>query len=238
MDIKGKVILITGASMGIGLAAVRKFAEGGAKLALLARSADVLERLADELNGQGVEAIAVPADLLVAEEIDRAIEQTYKHFGRIDILINNAGQAAAGTIADVNPDHFRQIMELNVFSPLLVMQKVIPIMRKQGGGIIMNISSMVTKMRIPALAAYASTKCALNMLSDTARIELAPDNIRVISVFPRLTATDFHTNSLGSQEPRQRQRINPSVPIDTAEHVANKIYIAAINEPDEQYMDI
>jgi len=237
MKIKNKAVLITGASAGIGLATARRFAEAGAKQALVARSADLLEALAAELREQGAEAVAIPADLRQPEHIDRAVEQANNHFGTIDILINNAGQAAAGTIADLDPDDFRQIIDLNIFGPLLAMQAIIPIMREHGGGMIINISSMVSKMRIPGLAAYAATKSALNVLSDTARVELASENIRVISVFPRLTSTDFQRNSLGSQELRQRQRSGTPAPVDTPEHVANMIYTAAVNEPDEQYMD-
>ena len=99
-------------------------------------------------------------------------------------------------------------------------------------------SSMVSKMHIPGLAAYASTKAALNLLSETARGELAPDNIRVITVFPRITLTDFGKNSLGNREMRQGQRAGgPAVPVDTPEHVADKIVEAAQREPAEQTME-
>lgn len=239
MEIKDKVVLITGASAGIGRATARVFAEEGAKTALAARSADLLGQLADELRGKGHEAIVIPVDLRDPEQARRAVTETASHYGRIDVLINNAGQAAAGAISDVSLDHFRQIIDLNIFGPLVAMQAVIPIMKRQGDGLIINVSSMVSKMRIPGLAAYAATKSALNMLSDTARVELAPENIRVISIFPRMTATDFGKRSLGNEEMRQRHRagIHPSVPVDTPEHVAGRILSAAVNEPEEQYMD-
>jgi short-subunit dehydrogenase len=94
---------------------------------------------------------------------------------------------------------FKQIIELNVFGPLYAMQAVIPIMRQAGVGMILNISSMISKMKIPGLATYAATKSALNKITETARIELEADNIRVITVYPRMTATDFGKNSLGSR---------------------------------------
>ena len=237
MEIRDKVVLITGASAGIGLAAVERFAGAGAKLALVARSADILEQLAKDLRAQGHEALAIPADLCDMAQVRSAVEQTVEQFGRIDILLNNAGQAAAGNIADLNLDHMRQIVELNVYAPLVAMQAVIPVMREQGGGLIINVSSMVSKMRIPGLAAYAATKSALNMISDTARVELAPENIRVISIFPRLTSTDFGKHSLGNREQHERRREGTPVPTDTPEYVADKILAAAINEPEEQYMD-
>lgn len=237
MDIKDKVVLITGASEGIGAAAARVFADAGAKLALVARSAGKLEALANELKTKGAEAIAVPADISDPEQVRRAVEQTAAHFGRLDVLINNAGKAAIGTLAEVGQGDFQEIIDLNIFGPLVAMQRAIPIMRRQGGGLIMNVSSMVSKMRLPGLGAYAATKIALNMLSDTARVELAQDNIRVVTVLPRMTATSFADHSIGRRETHQHQHANPSVPVDSAEHVANKILEAAINEPDEQYMD-
>jgi NADP-dependent 3-hydroxy acid dehydrogenase YdfG len=239
MDVLGKVVLITGASAGIGLCTARRFAESGAKLSLVARSTDLLEKLADELRGQGAEAITVPTDMRDPDQVNRAIAKTFAHFGRIDILINNAGQAVLGTIADLDLDQFRQVVELNVFGPVAAMQSVVPIMREQGGGIIINVTSMVSKMKLQGLAGYACTKSALNMISDTARDELARDNIRVISVYPRMTATDFHTSALGGAPNRERPAPTQSGPviIDTPEYVADRILSAAINEPEEQFMD-
>ena len=241
MDIKGKVVLITGASMGIGLSTARLFAAQGARLALAARSTDKLTALADELRAQGHEALVLTADMRDPSAVKSMIESTLAHFGQLDILINNAGQAAAGTVADVNSQDFQQIIELNVFGPLYAMQNAIPAMRKQGGGLIINISSMVSKMHIPGLGAYAATKSALNMLSDTARGELASDNIRVITVYPRLTATDFGKNSLGNRQMRQGQRDggahHAAMQADTPEWVAEKILLAAQQEPQEQFMD-
>jgi short-subunit dehydrogenase len=238
MDIRDKVVLITGASGGIGLVTARRFAAEGARLALVARSADALERLANELREQGHEAVAIRADMRDASQVRRAVENTVERFGRLDVLINNAGQGARGTIADVDPEHFHQIIELNIFGPVVAMQATIPVMRRQGGGLIINISSMTSKLQIPGIGAYAATKAALNKLSETARVELAPDNIRVVCVFPRVTATDFGANYLGNQNwrPPQHQR-GQSFTVDSPEFVAEKILAAAVNETEEQYMD-
>src|SRR5512143_3574538 len=123
--------------------------------------------------------------------------------------------------------------------PIHPMQTSVPKMRANGGGIIINVSSMVSKMHIPGLGGYAATKAALNLLSDTARGELAADNIRVITVYPRMTATDFGRNSLGNRQLRQQQRGNaaPGVAVDTPEYVAEKILEAIQKEPAEQFMD-
>ena len=240
MDIQDKVVLITGASAGIGLATARLFAATGAKVAVAARSVEKLNQLAAELHRQSQTVLVVPTDMTHQAEVDRMVETTLQRYGSIDILINNAGQAAAGTIADVNPDHYRQIIELNLFGPLHAIQAVVPAMRQQGGGLILNVSSMVSKMHLPGLGTYASTKAALNMLSDTARVELAPDNIRVITIYPRMTATDFGKNSLGQQPMRHQPRSaapGPDRVIDSAEYVAGKILLAAQTEPAEQFME-
>ncbi|MEO7003330.1 MAG: SDR family oxidoreductase [Ktedonobacterales bacterium] len=241
MEIRERVVLITGASAGIGLATAKRFAAEGAQIALAARSKAALEQLADALRAQGTPALAIPTDMREPEQVHAAIAAAAKHFGRLDILINNAGQAAAGTVADLSLDDFRQIVDLNVFGPLVAMQAAVPVMRQQGGGLIINVSSMVSRMRIPGLGAYAATKAALNMLSDTARGELANDSIRVITVYPRMTATDFGRNSLGNRTMRSQQRApsggDRNIQVDSPELVAERILDAAIQEPDEQFMD-
>lgn len=242
MDVKDKVVIITGASEGIGRAAALCFAKAGTRTVLAARSAEKLANLAAEIGGLGRLCLAVPTDMRNRAEVERLAAQTVEHFGRVDILVNNAGQAAAGAVADVNPEHFRQIMELNVFGVLYAIQAVVPYMRQAGGGMIINISSMVSKMRLPGLGTYAATKTALNMLSDTARVELAPHGIKVTTVYPRMTATDFGRNSLGDQRMRAEQRSSapaprPGMVIDTAEYVAEKILLAAQTEVEEQFMD-
>ena len=236
MDLKGSVVLITGASQGIGLATASAFARAGARLALVARSADVLAELAGACRAEGCEAIAFPADLRDPEQVRQAVAETVGHYGRLDILINNAGQSVAGAVAELDLEALDQIVRLNVYAPVIAMQAAIPVMRAHGGGLIINVSSMVSKMKLPGLAGYAASKAALNMISDTARVELAADNIRVTTVFPRLTATNFGRNALGDTAMRQRQRTQTAAPVDSPEHVAERIVAAAIAEPEEQYM--
>ncbi len=240
MELKDKVVVVTGASGGIGLATARAVAAAGAKVVAAARSGDQLAQLVEELRREGREALAVPTDMRRQNEVMQLIETAFQHYGRIDVLINNAGQAVAGTVADMDLDAYRQVIELNMFGPVYAIQASVPKMRTNGGGIIINVSSMVSKMRIPGLGGYASTKSALNMLSDTARGELAPDNIRVITVYPRTTATNFGRNSLGNQQMRQQQRRNAAASgmvVDTPEYVAGKILEAMQKEPVEQFMD-
>ena len=237
MEVQSKVVIITGASRGIGTATARVFAEAGAKLILAARSADRLEAVAHSLPPQA-ETLIVPTDMTDQTQVRTLIDQAYERFGRIDILINNAGQAVVGWIATVNPDHYRQIIELNMLGPLHAIQAVVPKMKEQGGGVIINISSSVSKMAIPGIGTYASTKYALNGLSLTARNELAADNIRVVLFHPGRTATDFGKNAV-IEENVVNWRPDADRPMpkpDSAEDVARKILEAAINEPAEMEM--
>ena len=239
MEISGKVAIVTGASQGIGLAAARRLAQAGARVILAARSMDLLEQLERELKDQGAQAVAIQTDMRRKEDIDQMAAVAVARFGQIDILVNNAGQSIAGRIENLDLEGMQQIIDLNIYGPIYAMQAVIPVMRQHGGGIIVNISSRTSKMNIPGLAGYASTKAALNLISQTARAELAPDNIRVITFYPRVTATNFGKNALGDQAMRQRQRsgMNPEIVVDSAEAVADKIAEAIEKEPAEQYMD-
>ncbi len=237
MEIRDAVVIITGASGGIGLATARARAGAGAgaRVALVARSADALNQLADDLRAEGRDALALPADVTDRAAVDRVVNEVDRRCGRIDILVNNAGQSAVGPVAEVDPDDVRKIVELNIFGPLYMIQAVVPRMRARGGGLIVDVSSMVTRMTIPGIGAYTATKQALNALSDAARVELEPDNIRVVSVFPGRTATAFGQNALG--DPTARPQGRPGAPPDSAEKVAGKTLEAIRDEPPEKYMD-
>lgn len=240
MDVAGKVAIITGASEGIGRATAKCFAQAGAKVVLVARSRERLESLGEEIRGRGGEALVLPADMRDPDAVSQMVERAFEHYRRIDLLINNAGQSAAGPVAAIDVAHFRQIMELNVYGALYAIQAVVPKMRLGGGGVILNISSMVSKLHLPGLGTYAATKAALNQISATARVELAAENIRVVTVFPRTTATDFGKHAVGDMQLRERQRVRAASSgqtVDSAEDVAKKILEAAQTEPEEIYMN-
>jgi short-subunit dehydrogenase len=188
MELQNAIVIVTGASSGIGAATARLASREGAKVVLAARRADRLAALAAELPG----SMAVPTDMRDATAIDRLVEATLDRHGRIDVLVNNAGQGLHVPVEHVDPDDFRAVAELNVFAPLLAMQAVIPVMRRQGRGAIVNVSSATSLMVLPGLGAYSATKAALNMLSQVARRELEADGIVVSLVYPTVTATEFH----------------------------------------------
>ena len=217
MKIQNKVVVVTGASMGIGLAVAKTLAARGAKVVLAARSAEALAKLEKEIPG----SYAVPTDMRKLGDIKNLIAQAKEKFGRIDILINNAGQGMRAPVETIDMEVYRSVMELNVFSVVEAMQEVIPLMRAQGSGMILNISSMVSKNYFPTLAAYSSTKFALNSISLTARQELADDNILVSVFHPKMTATDFGKNSAGEKYNSSAGR--PGMMVDTAEEVAERI---------------
>ena len=178
MDIKDKVVLVTGASAGIGLATARLLAKNGAKLALNARSKDKLEQLSEELP----DSAAFPADMSDECAVREMMDKVQAKFGRLDILINNAGRGMNCPLESIDIKEYRKLLDLNVVGPLVAMQAAIPVMRRQGGGTIVNISSGTTFMYAPGLSGYSATKRALNGLSLTARGELARRQSQALGV--------------------------------------------------------
>ncbi len=221
MKIQNKVIIVTGASSGIGLAAAKLLAEKGAKLALVSRSKEKLEQLSKELPN----SLAVPADMTKTEEVKRMVRQTEAHFGRINVLVNCAGQGYDAPVETTDSKIFQYIFDLDLVGPLIAMQQVIPTMRRQGGGTIINISSGTALMYLPNNGAYSSMKRALASISLTAREELKNDNIAVSVVYPYITLTDFEKNTLKdpSLKTETEQEGSPPFPPDTAEYMAQKI---------------
>lgn len=222
MEIKEKVVIVTGASGGIGLATAILLARHGARVALVARSRDRLEEAASEL----LYAIAVPADMTKRDEIGHMVKTVRNHFGRIDILVNNAGQGYDAPVERTNMQTFRHILDLDLIGPLIAMQLVIPIMREQGGGQIVNISSGLALMYLPNMSPYSAAKRALGGISLTAREELKKDHIAVGVVYPYITCTDFEKNTIREtpeeEEPESGGPDQPPAP-DNAEFVAQKI---------------
>jgi short-subunit dehydrogenase len=220
MNVQGRVTIVTGASSGIGLATAKLLAEQGGKLALVSRSKEKLEQLSTEFPN----SLAVPADMTRVYEIEGMVRKTMEHFGRIDVLINCAGQGYDAPVEKTNVDTLHRIFDLDVVGPLVAMEQVIPIMRTQGGGTIVNVSSGTALMYLPYNGAYSGLKRALANISLTAREELKGDNIVVSVVYPYMTLTDFEKNTIKDAVPEnEEQEGGPPFPADTAEYVAQKI---------------
>jgi short-subunit dehydrogenase len=220
-DLSGKVAIVTGASSGIGLATAELLSGQGVKVALVSRSKEKLERISRKLPGSR----AVPADMTKIPQITRMIKKTQEHFGRIDILVNNAGQGYDAPVEKINVGTFRYICDLNITGPLVAMQQVIPIMRNQGGGTIVNISSGTALMHLPDMSAYSSSKRALAGISMAARQEVMDDGIVVSVVYPYITLTDFEKNTIRESPKDEGGPEGATGPFhaDTAEYVARRI---------------
>jgi short-subunit dehydrogenase len=228
MEIEGRVFIVTGASSGIGLATARALGSRGAKVALLARSTDALKELSGELPG----SLAVTADMTDFGRVRDAVHEVHEHFGRINGLINNAGRSYAAAVEEIDLAAFDEIFHLNVLGPIVAMQAVIPIMRKQGGGSMVNVNSGTAFMTVPQYSVYSSSKRALLGFSLTARAELASDAIIVSEVYPYITATNFGVNRMGN--PAGGGPASSYAEGDTPEFVAELI-LKAIMEGEAQY---
>ena len=187
IDLAGKSVIVTGASSGIGEAAARRLHAAGAYPVLAARRADRLAALSKELDG----ALAVPTDVTDQAQVRDLAAAALDRHGRIDGLVNNAGAGMEGALDRVDPAEFDRILRLNVRSLLTMTQAVLPAMREQGFGRIVNISSGTTRRTAVGAGAYASTKSAVNMLTAVLRQELAADGIAVSLLLPSITATEF-----------------------------------------------
>lgn len=225
----GKVALVTGASSGIGAAAARALAGEGVRVALLARRKERLEAVADEIGRQPGQALACPADVTDRGAVQAAVERLLSHWGRIDLLINNAGRGMVAPFEATTPEELRALMEVNLVGALTVTQAVLPTMLKQRSGHIINVSSVVGRRAVPFRSAYAASKFALVGLSEALRSELRGSGIRVSVVYPIYTETEFHDVELKKVEPRRYG------PVQSADRVARAIARCARRPRPEVY---
>jgi short-subunit dehydrogenase len=221
MDLKEKIVIVTGASSGIGLATARLLSQKGAKVIIVAQSQNELDELAKTIPL----SMPIAADLRREEETRAMLEKVLKQYGRIDILINNAGRNYTASIEQIETKNIREIFELNVLTPVELMQMAIPIMRKQGGGNIINISSGTVFMSpFSGMSTYVASKRALATFSLVAREELKKNNIIVSVIYPYITATNFYKDTLNAGENRELPKGNGKIPpADPPEVVAETI---------------
>jgi len=202
MQVSGKVVVITGASMGIGEAVAKLFADRGASVVLLSRDAERAEAARGRV-GHAERTLALACDVRNREEIDRVVGLTLHHFQRIDVWINNAGHGILDSVANVDMSAVRETFETNFFGALEAMQAVIPVMKQQGSGAIINISSVAGHIPLPFHAVYSATKFAMNAIGKAARIELLSNGIHVLTVCPGYVRTDFSKNAIKGKEQKQ-----------------------------------
>lgn len=196
MRIEGKVVLITGASEGIGAACAAAFRARGARVSVTARSAEKLAAAA------GPDGLATPGDITDAGVRGSVVARTVERFGGIDVLLNNAGRGLYHPAWQASAEDAERLFALNFFAPLDLARLVVPHMRQRGGGTIVNVASIAGRVTLPWMTLYSASKYALGSLTDGLRMELAGSGIHAITVCPGYVKTGFHTNAQGKPPAR------------------------------------
>lgn len=219
---EGKVIVVTGASSGIGAAAARAFAREGGYVVLAARSAAPLEKVAREIADAGGKALAVPVDVGDPGAPERLFGQAARAFGGIDVLVNNAGANHRGAVEERTPAELAQIVAINLTAPILLTRAVLPHLRLRGAGAIVNVASLAGRVPLPHEATYSATKFGLRAFSFSLAEELAGSTIRVSVVSPGPVDTGFIMNDLDHVPD-----LVFSQPMSTAEEIAAMVLDSA-----------
>ncbi len=208
-DAGARVAIVTGASSGIGEASARALARAGFRVALVARRAERLEALAKEIATQGGEALALPTDLAREDATAAVVTRTLAAYGRVDVLLNNAGYSPAAALEQLSRDEIRRAFEVNLFAGLQLAGAVTPTMRAQGGGRILNMSSLAATAPAPIAVPYNASKAAINQATRCLRLEVAPWNIHVSLIVPGFVDTDTFDNSRATSAQLRADPNNP-----------------------------
>jgi 3-oxoacyl-[acyl-carrier protein] reductase len=210
--LQGKVAIVTGASKGIGAAIAKDLAAEGASVAVnYSSSREGAERTVKEIERKGGKAVAIQANVAKKDEIKRLFAETKKAFGRLDVLVNNAGIYEFAPLADVTPEHFHKMVDLNVLGLLLASQEAVNYFGPDGGSII-NISSVVSTYGVPTAVVYCATKAAVDAVTRTLAKELGPRKIRVNSINPGIVETEG-VHAAGIAESDLRRQTEKQTPL-------------------------
>jgi short-subunit dehydrogenase len=220
MEMNGKVVVITGASMGIGEAIAKVFADHGASVVMLSRDASRAEA-ARQRVGYADRTLALACDVRNREEVDRAVALTLHNFGRVDVWVNNAGVGIRDAVADMDMAACRDLFETNFFGAVTSMQAAVAAMRKSGGGTIINVSSVAGHIPVPFMSPYSASKFALNAIGKGARLELKRDKVSVLTVCPGYVANDFGKHVIVDKGQTVRPKSVKGIPV---ERVAQAVY--------------
>ncbi len=228
LDFRGKTVLITGGSRGLGLVMARQFAAEGAQLAICARDEDELERAQRDLEQRGADVLAERVDVTQREDIEVFVEAAEARFGHVDVLVNNAGLIQVGPMEVMTLADYEEAMRIHFWAPLHATLAVLPGMRQRRAGRIVNISSIGGKISVPHLLPYSASKFALVGLSEGLRAELMKDGILVTTVCPGLMRTGSPRNALFKSQHRAEYAwftISDSLPVTSisAESAARRV---------------
>src|SRR5436190_4735206 len=194
-DFRKKAVLITGGSRGLGLEIARLLAQEGAWVAIAGRNTETLATAKTELEKHASRVLEIPCDVRQQEQVQAAVDETVRNFGRIDVLINDAGIIQVGPFETMTLEDFENAMATHAWGPLYAIRAVFPHMRQQGGGRIVNVSSIAGKIAVPHLLPYVMSKFALAGLSEGLQAEVARYGIHVTTVYPGLMRTGSHVNA-------------------------------------------
>ncbi len=230
---KNKVILITGGTSGIGKTTALKFGAAGAKVVVSGRRESEGQAVVAEIAAAGGEAIFIKADVAVESDIAALVAKTVETYGRIDIAFNNAGVELTGAITDVSEVDYRKVFDINVWGVLAAMKHEIPVMLKQGGGVIINTSSIAGQIGMAGAGVYVASKHAVDGLTKAAAIEYAKQGIRVNAVSPGAIVTDMLNRFTGGGSDEAIQYMNSLHPVGRlghSEEIANAVFFLASDD--------
>ena len=219
-NVQDKVTIVTGASSGIGRETALLFAAHGAKVVAAARSREKLLSLKKEIEAAGGYCSIVPTDVARQDEVERLIQQTHQAFGRIDILINNAGQGLFKFLSDTSIEDFRKIMEVNFYGAVFAVKAALPIFLQQKSGLIVNVASVAGKRSFERMSAYCASKFALIGFTEVLHYELIDKGIRAVAICPPAIDTPFFDNA-GYHNFRETHK---GLPMLSPKEVAQEIF--------------
>ena len=230
-NIEGKVVVITGASSGLGEATARLLSAQGASVVLGARRIDRLRVLADELSRRGGKALAVPTDVIQCDQVKRLVDAAVQTYGRIDVMINNAGLMPQALLERLKIDEWNQMIDVNIKGVLYGIAAALPHMKQQKAGHFINVSSVAGHRVGPGFAVYAATKYAVRALSEGLRQEVKPYNIRTTVISPGAVATELPNTVTDPQAAERIRKFYAEVAIP-AESFARAVAFA-MSQPDD-----
>jgi NADP-dependent 3-hydroxy acid dehydrogenase YdfG len=229
-NIEGKVVVITGASSGLGEATVRLLSAQGASVVLGARRVDRLQALADELTGSGGQALAVTTDVTDCDQVKRLVDGAVQAYGRIDVMINNAGLMPQAPLERLKIDEWNRMIDVNIKGVLYGIAAALPYMQQQQAGHIINVSSVAGHKVGPGFAVYAATKHAVRALSEGLRQEVKPYNIRTTVISPGAVDTEL-PNSV--TEPDIAEKVRKAYEIAIPAESFARAVAFAMSQPEE-----